>query len=277
MPELVFAGKAAVTEYHRSLPVHQLIPVAGHSSTGCVSLDDNLIIEGDNLLALKALFPRYRGRVDLVYIDPPYNTGTTSWVFNDNVDSPALRKWLGRVVQENDLSRHDKWLCMMTPRLQLLKDLLSPDGVICISIDLHEQHHLTCLMNEIFGEENYREAILVRRGMKSVQAQFETIGGLSNSYETVLVYSRNPRRRFNKVYESLPESRPGTWNNHWRGTERPSMRFPLFGITPERGQWRWGYERSMEAVHNYQRMLGDLALNGTPPTRAQIDAWYLQQ
>ena len=118
--------------------------------------DDNLIIHGDNLRALKALLPRYAGKVNCIYIDPPYNTGNDKWVYNDNVDSPLMREWIAQnnAVDGDDLERHDKWLCMMWPRLQLLRELLAEDGVIFVSIDDNEQHHLRAIMDEVFGELN---------------------------------------------------------------------------------------------------------------------------
>ena len=110
-----------------------------------------MIIKGDNLLALKALLPKYEGKIKCIYIDPPYNTGNENWVYNDNVNSPKIKKWLGEVVGKDDLSRHDKWLCMMLPRLKLLHRLLSDDGVIFISIDDNEMANLKLLCDEVFG------------------------------------------------------------------------------------------------------------------------------
>lgn len=111
----------------------------------------NKIIHGDNLEALKSLLPEYEGRVKCIYIDPPYNTGNESWVYNDNVNHPKIKKWLGEVVGKDgeDLARHDKWLCMMYPRLKLLHKLLAKDGAIFISIDDNEQAHLKLLCDEI--------------------------------------------------------------------------------------------------------------------------------
>ncbi len=113
----------------------------------------NLIVQGDNLHALKALLPRYAGQVKCIYIDPPYNTGNEGWVYNDNVNSPEIGKWLGDVVgkEAEDLSRHDKWLCMMYPRLVLLKQFLQKDGAIFISIDDNEVASLRLLMDEVLG------------------------------------------------------------------------------------------------------------------------------
>jgi len=155
MAKIDFLGKSIISNYHTTVEHHQLIPQPKKSVTGKISLHDNLIIHGDNLKALKALLPTYSGRVKCIYIDPPYNTGNEKWAYNDNVNSPRMQEWLGKVVDREDLTRHDKWLCMMTPRLKLLRDLLSEDGVIFISIDDNEQHHLRMIMDEIFGEENF--------------------------------------------------------------------------------------------------------------------------
>jgi adenine-specific DNA-methyltransferase len=155
MPTLQFKGKSIVQTYHLTLPYHQLLPDAAASHTDKLSLHDNLIIHGDNLLALKSLLPSFAGQVKCIYIDPPYNTGEEKWSYNDNVNSPMHQEWLRKVVDREDLTRHDKWLCMMLPRLRLLRELLREDGVIFISIDDNEVHHLRMLMDEVFGEENW--------------------------------------------------------------------------------------------------------------------------
>src|SRR5699024_4243970 len=117
----------------------------------------NKIIHGDNLEALKSLLPQYEGRIKCIYIDPPYNTGNEKWVYNDNVNDPKIKKWHGEVVgkQGEDLSRHDKWICMMYPRLKLLQKLLAEDGAIFISIDDNELANLKLLCDEIFGAKNF--------------------------------------------------------------------------------------------------------------------------
>lgn len=155
MPELYFEGKPFVWNHHLEVECRRLIPRPDKSMTEKVSLDDNLVIHGDNLLALAALLPKFAGKVDVVYIDPPYNIGKGNWVYNDSVSSPVISEWLGKVVGTKDLDRHDKWLCMMTPRLKLLYELLSEEGVIFVSIDENESHRLRLLMDEIFGEENF--------------------------------------------------------------------------------------------------------------------------
>lgn len=151
MPTLNWIGKEAVVSHHLRVPVRPLREVA---ALGCGGRGaGNLIVEGDNLAALKALLPEYSGRVKCVYIDPPYNTGRGGWAYNDNVDSPAIREWLAGAVGggREDLSRHDRWLCMMYPRLALLRQLLRQDGVIFVSIDETELAALVQLMDEIFG------------------------------------------------------------------------------------------------------------------------------
>ncbi|MCY4423142.1 MAG: site-specific DNA-methyltransferase [Acidimicrobiaceae bacterium] len=155
MPTLDFKGKRHIYAHHLTVPYRPLVPEPDKSVGDCPD-DDNLIIHGDNLHALKALLPRYAGRVKCIYIDPPYNTGKEGWVYNDNANGPILKQWLADAasVDGDDLERHDKWLCMMWPRLHLLKELLSEDGVIFISIDDNEQHHLRMLMDEIFGGSN---------------------------------------------------------------------------------------------------------------------------
>jgi len=155
MAQLNFKGKQFIQNYHLSVKYHELIPKKDKSLTKKVSLNDNLIIHGDNLKALKALLPTYGGKVKCIYIDPPYNTGNEKWAYNDNVNSLMMKDWFRKVVDKEDLTRHDKWLCMMMPRLKLLRELLSEDGVIFISIDDNEQHRLRMLVDDIFGEENF--------------------------------------------------------------------------------------------------------------------------
>tara|TARA_R100001369_G_scaffold91702_1_gene133752 strand:+ start:1024 stop:2673 length:1650 start_codon:yes stop_codon:yes gene_type:complete len=155
MPTLNWIGKEAVEKHHKEVPFRLLEPVEALS---CGDADSgNLIVQGDNLDALKALLPRYAGKVKCIYIDPPYNTGNEGWVYNDNVNSPEIKKWLGEVVgkEGETLDRHDRWLCMMYPRLLLLKQFLTDDGVIFVSIDDVEVGSLRLLMDEIFGTGNF--------------------------------------------------------------------------------------------------------------------------
>ena len=156
MPTLDFKGKQHIYAHHLTVPYRCLVP-GPDRSLNPADADDNLIIHGDNLHALKALLPRYAGRVKCIYIDPPYNTGNEGWVYNDKVNSPLLKEWFKQnsPVDGEDLERHDKWLCMMWPRLHLLKELLAEEGVIFVSIDDNEQHHLRMMMDEVFGSANF--------------------------------------------------------------------------------------------------------------------------
>lgn len=169
MPTLNWIGKDAVINHHLEVPFHLLKDVPDLSSGDPGS--GNLIVEGDNLVALKALLPYYKGQVKCIYIDPPYNTGMddrdeegkrAGWRYSDNVNSPQIREWLGRVVgiESEDLSRHDKWLCMIYPRLALLKKFLRPDGVIFISLDDNEVSSLRLVMDEFFGRRNFLGCII---------------------------------------------------------------------------------------------------------------------
>jgi len=273
MPTLQFKGKNIIWNHHLSIPYHTLDEVEKlHFQPK--KAEGNLIIEGDNLLALKALLPQYAGKVKCIYIDPPYNTGNEGWVYNDNVNSPMLKEWLGKEVGKDDLTRHDKWLCMMVPRLKLLRELLADDGAIFISIDDNELKSLIQIMDEIYGENNFRNIVIIRRGIKSVQAQFETVDRLNYGCEYVVIYTKNEDFKFTKFEIELENGKDGSWNNHWRGTDRPSMRYEVFGITPETGQWRWGKGRSLAAIDNYNQMLDELNKKPETITQEEIDSWY---
>ena len=185
MPTLEFKGKQHIYAHHLTVPYRPLEPDDSRSCNPS-SADDNLIIHGDNLHALKAVLPRYANRIKCIYIDPPYNTGNEDWVYNDNVNSPLMQAWLSEnaPVDSEDLERHDKWLCMMWPRLHLLRELLSDDGVIFISIDDNEQQHLRMLMDEIFKERNF-VANIVWHHRKSSQNDID----VSLSHNHILCYA----------------------------------------------------------------------------------------
>jgi adenine-specific DNA-methyltransferase len=152
MPTLNFKGKTFVQNHHLSVPYHQLIPDKEKSLTDKVSLHDNLIIHGDNLKALKALLPTYAGKIKCICIDPPYNTGNEGWVYNDKVNSPYMKDWIGKTVDKDDLTRHDKWLCMMLPRLRILQELLTEDGIIYVFIDDNEYSNLKNILDDFFSD-----------------------------------------------------------------------------------------------------------------------------
>lgn len=187
MPTLNWIGKEAVVKHHKEVPFRLLEPVPELS---CGDPDSgNLIVQGDNLDALKALLPRYGGQVKCIYIDPPYNTGNEGWVYNDNVNSPEIRKWLGEVVgkEGETLDRHDRWLCMMYPRLVLLKQFLREDGAIFVSIDDNEVGTLRLLMDEVFGASSF-----VACNVWQKRYSRENRGAIGDVHEYLMVYAINP-------------------------------------------------------------------------------------
>lgn len=256
MPTLNWIGKDKVLNHHLEVPFHVLERRYSFDEAGKHEEDngsENMIIHGDNLLALKSLLPKYEGKIKCIYIDPPYNTGNENWVYNDNVNDPQIQRWLHQVVgkEGEDLSRHDKWLCMMYPRLKLLQRLLADDGVIFISIDVFEYAHLKCIMDEIFGIANFRNCIAVRRGIKNVQAQFEEVQALSLGHEYIYLYSKNTQAKLPKLSKPLELAKAGKWDTFWRGTDRPTMRYRIFDALPTSGQWRWEENRTRKAMKNY--------------------------
>ena len=218
MPTLDWIGKKAVINHDKQVPFHLLNEVPelsyGDKDSG------NMLIQGDNLIALKSLLPYYAGKVKCIYIDPPYNTGNEGWIYNDNVNSPEIKEWLGNVVgkEAEDLSRHDKWLCMMYPRLKLLRNFLRQDGSIWISIDDNEVAHLRLLCDEIFGANNFVADIAWQR----TYSMRNDAKGVPAEIEHLLVYSKRPDWQPQKLErtESMdskyknPDNDPkGAWRN----------------------------------------------------------------
>ena len=185
MPTLDWIGKKAVVELHKHVPFH-LLRCNEDMSVGDPG-SGNLLVQGDNLLALKALLPYYGGSVKCISIDPPYNTGNENWIYNDNVNSPEMKDWLGKAVgkEAEDLSRHDKWLCMMYPRLALLREFLQEDGVILVSIDDFEAYRLRMLLDEIFGPRNFIAQLVWDKTRKNDAKLFST------GHEYMLVYAKS--------------------------------------------------------------------------------------
>ncbi|WMN12101.1 site-specific DNA-methyltransferase [Marivirga salinae] len=208
MPTLNWIGKEKVVNHHRDVPFRVLEHQYHFSAEKGVSAESsaeagNMIIHGDNLEALKALLPEYEGKIKCIYIDPPYNTGTEKWVYNDNVNHPKIKKWLGEIVgkEGEDLSRHDKWLCMMYPRLRLLQRLLKDDGVFFISIDENEIHTIRILLDEIFGSNNFIEQIVWNKRVPKNDK------GIGNIHEYILLYSKQSKHdhRFTQLKEGIDE------------------------------------------------------------------------
>ena len=256
MPSLHFTGKEEVYSLHSGTPFRSL-NIDKKKSCGLKkannklawpSLNDNLIIHGDNLHALKALLPRYGGKIKCIYIDPPYNTGNENWIYNDNVKSPKLEDWLKKEVGVEDLERHDKWLCMMWPRLHLLRDLLADDGVIFISIDDNEQFRLTAIMEEIFGEENFIAQIIAQTNPRGRSLRQD----IARTHEYILVFSKNIEKtklkEIPKTQKTLSEYNKKDKKGFYRlmrlmngaiqffnRKTRPNLFFPFY-VNPKTGQ-----------------------------------------
>ncbi len=190
MPEIVFKGKEYVYNHHLTVPYRPLLADKS-KGIGPEDLNSNLIIHGDNLHALKSLLPRYANSVDLVFIDPPYNTGNEGWCYNDKVNSPIMKEWLStNPVDGEDMLRHDKWLCMMWPRLVLLRELMADNGSIWITLDDNEVHHARDILDEIFGGENFVATCIWQKNYSPKgTAQF-----FSEDHDYVLVYAKDKQQ-----------------------------------------------------------------------------------
>lgn len=243
----------------------------------------NLFVEGDNLEALKLLQEAYLGQVKMIYIDPPYNTGN-DFIYNDDF-SESVDEYLVKtnsvdemgnrlVANTNSKGRfHSDWLTMIYSRLIVARRLLSEDGAIFISIDEGEAPNLRKLCDEVFGAENYRNTILVRRRVKSLNVQFADNGltSLNVGYEYVLVYAKTDRFVMNALRVKKVEAKEtGTWNVFWSGADRPTMRYELLGFTPSTGQWRWSEEKAVEGVKNYEEYISNHA------SRMTLEEYYIK-
>ena len=268
MPTLDFKGKQHIYAHHHTVPYRPLVPDTGRSLDPA-DADDNLIIHGDNLHALKALLPRYAGKVKCIYIDPPYNTGNEGWIYNDKTNSSLIKEWFKQQspVDGEDLERHDKWLCMMWPRLHLLKELLAEDGVIFVTIDDNEQQHLRMLMDEIFGEKNFTASIIWHH-RKSSQNDID----VSVSHNYILCYAID-RSSFSFNAGDVDESKFSNPDDDPRGpwvsdpmdapAERKNLTYEIVNPTtgsvylpPEGRHWRFTEQRFNEALEDNRIVFG---------------------
>ena len=272
MPTLEWIGKDKVVNHHQEVPYRVLERQYSYDEAGQHAEDngsENVIIHGDNLEALKALLPRYEGKVKCIYIDPPYNTGNEGWVYNDNVNDPKIKKWLGEVVgkEGEDLSRHDKWLCMMYPRLKLLQRLLAEDGVIFISIDDNELYNLKSICDEIFGLScfvsniSWQRTYSMRNDSQGIPAEIEHI--LVYSKKPMWIPSKLPRtEEMNSKYKNPDNDPQGPWQNTTAfapgGTTHQGMVYaiqhPFTGkmMYPTRdAHWRYQQEQMLEIMRGW--------------------------
>lgn len=268
MPTLEWIGKSKVINHHQEVPFRVLERKYSFDENGQHDEDngsENMIIRGDNLEALKALLPRYEGRVKCIYIDPPYNTGNEGWVYNDNVNDPKIKKWLGKVVgkEGEDLTRHDKWLCMMYPRLKILHKLLANDGIIAVSINDNELFNLGAIMNEIFGSFNRlacaplrsepsggKDKTVLRTGHEYIL--FYTKGDVSNlckeeksTGELNLKDKKGAYRKGRELRKWGATSDRADRPNLWFGIKTPSgeIAYPYKNDGSE-GYWRWSRDNA---------------------------------
>ena len=291
MPTLNWLGKDKVVNYAAKVPVHALNHCYNFGGTS-----GNKIIHGDNLTALKSLIPLYEGRVKCIYIDPPYNTGNEGWIYNDNVNSPQIQKWLGQVVgkEGEDLTRHDKWLCMMYPRLKLLKQLLADDGAIFISIDDNEVAALKFICDEIFGSQNFVCNVIWRTSDNSNNDSKK----ISVDHNSTMIYSKNMSWQPNKLVDTKKQSHFKNPDNNPRGAyfdgnplnspnPRPNLCYEIesptgFKIQPPTNGWRWSRETLYEKIKtgeifftadgkNIRRRTYLADMQGLPPSSLWID------
>ena len=248
--------------HHLVVPFSEIDPIKKLGLSKTPSLHDNVIIEGDNLKALKALLPTYHGKVKCIYIDPPYNTGNEGWIYNDRVNSPMMRDWLGKTVDRDDLTRHDKWCCMMLPRLKLLREFLTDDGAIFVSIDDNEVHHLRALMDEVFGEENFVANVVWR----SADSSNNDAKQFSVDHNHTVVYSRQrgwltrplKRTEDDNAHYTNPDDDPnGPWfpGNLSSPNPRENLRYLVKSpsgkkIKPPANGWRWKKETLLEMIES---------------------------
>ncbi|MBC6414445.1 MAG: site-specific DNA-methyltransferase [Chromatiales bacterium] len=285
MPLLDFKGKSIIYTHHLSVPFKALKvdekksmpPKNSKGKKQEPSLDDNLIINGDNLHALKSLLPRYAGKIKCIYIDPPYNTGNEGWKYNDNVNDPLLTEWLKNEVGVDDLERHDKWLCMMWPRLQLLKELLSEDGVIFVSIGSDEIHNLINMLNEIFQTEKPLATFI----WKKRSGVNDSKNFISEDHDYIICYSKTEKfvlRGIKKDFHNYdnPDNDPrGPWTKgdltcNKTKEERPNLFYTIkdpktgnrYKCNPDRV---WGTDKKgMEKLISQNKVIFPLKKGGAP-------------
>lgn len=268
MPTLHWIGKDKVINHHQDVP-YKVLEKQYTYKDGVESQEntsENKIIHGDNLEALKSLLPEYEGEIKCIYIDPPYNTGEEKWIYNDSVNDPKIKKWLGQVVgkESEDLSRHDKWLCMMYPRLKLLHKLLADDGVIFISINFKYEHsHLRLICNEIFGETNYIGELTwesTTQPINSGSARF----GLQQKTEPIIFFAKNKgsvsRFILKEIDTGLKYPHKGKLGDcrfqiieksDAGGYNRETMKFPILGQLPREGKrWQIGLDTAKKLEAN---------------------------
>jgi adenine-specific DNA-methyltransferase len=210
--------------------------------SGLKKNNNNLLFHCDNLDCINYLQKRgFENKIDLVYIDPPFSSGERYFRRVDNDSSLAFE----------DLWKHDKYLEMMYERLVRIRKLISPSGSIFIHLDWHAVHYVKVMMDHIFGPENFRNEIIVKRGRrKNLQYQFESIDRMHAAYDSILWYSKSAETKF--APPLAEHDSKAKWMGFWSNVNRPTMRYEIFGVRPARGQWKWAKERALKAIENYR-------------------------
>lgn len=244
-----------------------------------------VLLHGDNKDVLAFLLANgYRGTVDLIYIDPPFDSGA-DYVRKVRVRGAsgkarmaAEEYTLGEQVQYADIWANDNYLQFMFERLQLLKELLYENGSIALHCDAKRSHYIRLLLDEVFGPDNFRGEIVVRAGVKNVQAQFEEMSNLTLGSNSIFLYTKSTDSKYRRLERLADDYEPGKWDTFWRGTDRPTMRYELFGHKPEHGQWRWEKGRACNAISQYQSFLStDSKLKELDDNelKTRLDEYYL--
>ena len=232
----------------------------------------NMLIWGDNKLVMASLLKDLKGKIDLIYIDPPFDVGadfTMDLPVGDEKETIEKDQSTLEMVAYRDMwgKGTDSYLHMMSERLSLMKELLSETGFIVVHVGDKVASDVRAVMNEVFSGANYRNSIIVPRGIKNVQSQFDDVRALSVGHDILLFYSRAEKSRIRKLTLPGAGAEVGKWDTFWRGTNRPTMRYELFGISPPTGQWRWSQERALSAKANYEQFL-------TKMPNGDLDAYY---
>lgn len=302
MPTLHWIGKDKVINHHRDVPFHVLNEQYTFNTEESIS--NNKIIHGDNLLALKSLLPQYEGKIKCIYIDPPYNTGNEGWVYNDNVNDPKIKKWLAQTVgkEGEDLSRHDKWLCMMYPRLKLLHQLLAKDGAIFISIDDNEQANLKLMCDEIFGGSNFLANVAwEKRFTRSNNAKL-----FYSVKDSILIYRKTQQVDYlregrtdksDSIYTNPDDDIKGDWAsgsyvNPATKKQRPNLVYAIINpftkeeINHPTHAWKYSYEQHLKHVAENKLYWGIDGKNTFPRIKqylseakglVPIDIWFQKE
>jgi DNA methylase len=225
-----------------------------------------LLFHGDNKEVLAHLLANgFRGKVQLIYIDPPFDSGA-DYVRNVSLRGPGGSAKidgedysLGEQLQYTDIWANDNYLQFMYERFMLMRELLAEDGTIFVHCDWHKHHHLRCLMDEVFGADAFRNEVVVKRGRrKNLQSQFDEIEALGSETDAIMVYCRTEGGSFGKVLSEI-RATPAKWKDFWRGNvDRPTMRYAIPCLKfpkPNRGQLLWAEKRGLRAAQNYQDFL----------------------